>query len=171
MSIFDIAVQTVLAAEGGFVNDPHDAGGATKYGISLRWLKSLDEISESFSGELTIKTIQQLTRDQAILLYRTYFWEPHRYERIINQLIANKIFSFTVNAGHHASHTVLQWALHAAGNPAVVVDGRLGEHTIQAVNTVDYVVLLAALRSEMAGHYRLLKQPHFEAGWLKRAYA
>src|SRR5688572_30486461 len=129
MSTFDSAVQTVLAAEGGWVNDPQDAGGATKYGISLRWLKSLDSVPDvlNFAEEINVKLIQQLTRDQAIGLYRAYFWEPHRYDRILNQLIANKVFSFTVNAGSYASHTALQWALHAAGNPTVVVDGILGE--------------------------------------------
>jgi lysozyme family protein len=173
MSCFDLAIQILLQEEGGFVNDPQDNGGATKYGISLRWLKSLDQVPEAlnFVGEITVKTIQQLTRDQAIVLYRHYFWEPYRYECIINQLVANKVFSFAVNAGSHVSHTVLQWALHATGRQDMIVDGILGEHTIQAVNTVDYRLLLAALRSEIAGHYRLLKNPHFEAGWLKRAYA
>ena len=71
----------------------------------------------------------------------------------------------------HAAHKHLQWALHATGEKEIIIDGLLGDQTLQAVNAADSRVLLAAFRSEIAGYYRLLKQPHFEAGWLKRAYA
>ena len=177
MSCFDIAIQTVLKQEGGFVNDPQDNGGATNYGISLRWLSSLSlepeiaHLDQNGNGVIDIEDIQDLTREQALFLYHRYFWQPHRYERIVVQPIATKVFDFTINAGSHASHTALQWALKATGHPDVVVDGILGEHTLNAVNAIDFRVLLAALRSEMAGYYRSLKKPHFEAGWLKRAYA
>jgi len=176
MSCFDIAIQTVLQDEGGFVNDPADHGGATKYGISLRWLSSLTageilHLDQNNNGVIDVEDIHALTLEQAIQLYHRYFWEPHRYERIHHQLIANKVFDFSVNAGSHVSHTALQWALKAAGNSEVVVDGILGDHTIHAVNAIDFNILLPALRSEIASHYRLLKKPHFENGWLKRAYA
>ena len=177
MSCFDIAVQTVLKDEGGFVNDPQDSGGATKYGISLKWLRSLvlepdiAHLDQNSNGVIDFDDIAALTREQTIFLYHRYFWEPHRYERISVQMIANKVFNLTVNAGAHASHTALQWALRATGNQEVVMDGVLGDRTIKAVNAVDFRVLLAALRSEIASHYRLLKKPHFEAGWLNRAYA
>lgn len=36
MSGFSRAVAFVLAQDGGYVNDPHDAGGETRYGISKR---------------------------------------------------------------------------------------------------------------------------------------
>ena len=40
MSTFEDAIPTILRHEGGFNNDPVDAGGATNYGVSLRWLKA-----------------------------------------------------------------------------------------------------------------------------------
>lgn len=173
MSCFTLAIQKVLEDEGAFVDDPNDAGGATKYGISLTWLKSLEDLPMEFGFEPCIdkKTIRELTREQAVLLYRHYFWDPHRYERILDQRIATKAFDFTVNAGSHASHTCVQWALRASGNDRICIDGLLGDQTIKAMNAADAAVLLAAFRSEIAGYYRSLKQPRFEAGWLKRAYA
>jgi lysozyme family protein len=118
MSCFDIAIQNVLANEGEFVDDPKDSGGATKYGISLKWLKSLEGLVEAqiVAGVITVETIQQLTREQACALYRRYFWEPHAYERIANQHIATKVFDLTVNMGSVASHRCVQWALHATGD-------------------------------------------------------
>lgn len=174
MSTFEVAIKTLLQDEGGFVNDPRDKGGATKYGISLKWLTSLEHLPEELGiadKRITAETIEKLTEAQAILLYRNYFWEPHRYERILDQRIATKTFDFTVNAGSKASHTALQWALRASGHDKIPIDGILGTQTLKAVNAADTPVLLAALRSEMAGYYRSLKQPHFEAGWLTRAYA
>ena len=37
---FEHAFAELLGIEGGFVDDPVDRGGATKYGISLRFLKA-----------------------------------------------------------------------------------------------------------------------------------
>ena len=172
-SCFELAIQTVLQDEGEFVNDPQDAGGATKYGISLRWLKSVNDLPVDLiaTQEIDVKTIQLLTRYQAMMLYRQYFWEPYRYERIQHQSVATKVFDFSVNAGSHTAHKHLQWALHATGEKDTLIDGLLGDKTIQAVNAAEPRVLLASYRSEIAGYYRLLKQPHFEAGWLKRAYS
>ena len=36
--VYKIVVREI---EGGFVNDPRDPGGATKFGISLRFLRSI----------------------------------------------------------------------------------------------------------------------------------
>lgn len=172
MSNFEIAIHRVLKDEGGFVDDRQDSGGATNFGISLRWLKSLPDLPKVFScSDIGIETIQQLTREQAIFLYRHYFWDPYHYERILDQRIATKVFDFTVNAGSHASHTALQWALRASGHDKIPIDGILGEYTFKAVNGANAQVLLAAFRSEIAGYYRGLKNPHFESGWLARAYA
>ena len=37
---FEAAIPTILRHEGGFSNDPQDVGGATNFGVSLRWLKA-----------------------------------------------------------------------------------------------------------------------------------
>ena len=36
MEIFDAALAMVLIHEGGYIDDPHERGGETKYGISIR---------------------------------------------------------------------------------------------------------------------------------------
>ncbi|MDD5060661.1 MAG: glycosyl hydrolase 108 family protein [Candidatus Marinimicrobia bacterium] len=58
---FDAAVSFVLDHEGGYSNDPNDPGGETNYGISKRSYPSLD--------------IKKLTREQAIEIYRTDYWQ------------------------------------------------------------------------------------------------
>ena len=41
-AIFDHAVKEILRHEGGYVDDPVDRGGETKYGISKRSYPDLD---------------------------------------------------------------------------------------------------------------------------------
>lgn len=58
---FDSAIGDVLRAEGGYVNDPVDRGGATKYGISQKAYPKLD--------------IANLTEAQAREIYKRDYWD------------------------------------------------------------------------------------------------
>lgn len=61
VATFDSAIGEVLRAEGGFVDDPVDRGGATKYGISQKAYPKLD--------------IANLTEAQARELYKRDYWD------------------------------------------------------------------------------------------------
>lgn len=61
MSNFDRAFQFLIGEEGGYVNDPKDPGGETKYGISKRAYPSED--------------IKSLTLDRAKHLYKRDYWD------------------------------------------------------------------------------------------------
>ena len=70
---------------------------------------------------------------------------------------------------------LIQRALRAAGEQ-VAEDGIIGPITLSAINKADPTDLLAALKSEAAGLYRLIAQANpsqqkFINGWLNRAYA
>lgn len=158
---FQRAIEIVLAHEGNYSNDPADPGGETKYGISKRSYPNLD--------------IAALTRDQAIEIYRRDWWDRLRLGEIADPDLAAKVLDLAVNVGAGTGIMLLQRALTAAGQP-VEVDGVMGPQTLAAANSADPRAVLAALRSEAAGHYRLLiarnaSLKRFEQGWLKRAYA
>jgi hypothetical protein len=70
--------------EGGYVNDPHDRGGETKYGISKR----------SYPHE----DIRNLTRDEAIEIYYQDYWVLPRIDDEAPELRA-KIFNMGVLMG------------------------------------------------------------------------
>ena len=160
---FRRAVEFVLKHEGGYVNDPQDPGGETKYGISKRSYPHLD--------------IRALTEDQAVAIYRKDWWERYGYDRIESVDVAAKVFDLAVNMGATAAHRCLQRALHACGQRHVKVDGVIGPQTIGAANTVNPPeMLLAALRAEAAAHYRSLidhnpSLERFRKGWENRAYS
>jgi lysozyme family protein len=79
-----------------------------------------------------------------------------------------------VHTGIPQAVKLIQRALLAAGTQ-VVEDGIIGPETLAAINKSDSTDLLAALKSEAAGFYRLIananpSQQRFIDGWLNRAY-
>lgn len=160
---FRYAVEMVLQHEGGYVNDPADPGGETKYGISKRAYPHLD--------------IRTLTREEAIAIYRRDWWDRYRMGEIEDVAIASKVLDVFVNVGPIQGATIVQRALHACGQRHVTVDGIIGTQTIAAINAVKpRAALLAAIRAEAASYYRDLvaRRPElrrYKQGWLNRAYA
>ena len=159
---FEPAIQAVLKHEGGYVNDPKDPGGETNFGISKRSHPDVD--------------VKALTPEKAADIYREKYWEPGGYERIEDQRVATKTFDLAVNMGSKPAHILLQRAVRAASGRKLTEDGVLGPMTFAAVNDAPADSLLAALRSEAAGHYRILvtrntNLQRFVEGWLNnRAY-
>lgn len=157
---FEHAIRIVLANEGGLSVDPHDAGGTTKFGISQASYPHLD--------------IKNLTIDQAKNIYMRDFWQTQPYKDINDFDIAAKIFDLSVNIGAKWANRLLQRALKATG-VTVNEDGILDAKDITAINQADPTDLLAALKSEAAGYYRMLVTIHpkdcvFLKGWMKRGY-
>ncbi|MDR1235463.1 MAG: hypothetical protein LBJ96_00495 [Holosporaceae bacterium] len=155
------AFDYVMRHEGGYSNDPQDPGGETHYGISKRSYPNLD--------------IKKLTRDQARQIYFVDFWMKAKCEDITDENIAAKMFDLCVNMGIAQAVKLIQRALRAAGCP-VTEDGLIGSETLAAINKADPSDLLAALKSEAAGYYRLVAkinptQQRFIEGWLLRAYS
>lgn len=161
MSTFNEAVEIVLAHEGGYVNDRADPGGETKFGISKRSYPNLD--------------IANLTREDAISIYRRDWWDRYSYGEFDDADVAIKVFDLAVNVGPSPAHKMLQRAVCAAeGRRSLAVDGIIGPQTIAATNAAYGRWVLAALRAEAAAHYRRLIERNpalakFERGWMNRA--
>lgn len=158
--LFDRAIEVVLAHEGEVLTDhPNDRGGPTKFGISQRWNPEVN--------------VRELTREQAIEIYWQRYWLGRGYEQLPEPIVI-KVFDLAVNLGDQTAVICLQRALRACGL-RVKVDGLLGPETCGAAGRADAVALMAALRSEAAGEYRLrvardAGQTAFRDGWLNRAY-
>ncbi|MDH5394603.1 MAG: N-acetylmuramidase [Gammaproteobacteria bacterium] len=174
MALFEQAIETTLKHEGGYSDDPADRGGATRYGISLRFLQS-ESYDIDGDGDVDADDIRSLTLDGAIDIYREKFWNINNYDQIKSQAVATKVFDLTVNMGAKRAAILLQRALQSCGFD-LKHDGKIGPATFLAINSADNDSLLAAYRSEAAGYYRLITQktPDFERfikGWLRRAYS
>lgn len=158
--LFEKAIDVVLAHEGGFVDHPNDAGGATNWGISSRWNPGVD--------------VANLTREEAIEIYWSSRWDGRGYDQLPER-IAVKIFDLAVNMGEKNGVSILQRALRAVG-VLVAIDGAIGPETSGAARRACEIALLAAVRSEAAGEYRIRlvrdeSQAPFAEGWIERAYS
>lgn len=177
---FDKAVHHVLDNEGGLSTHENDHGGITNMGISHRFLKSLDPDSLKRYGIYTDpnekETIINLTKEQAIAIYRGEFWEHAPFEAIANQEYCNYIFDMAVNMGIANAIKCVQRATWAVmRRPSELLDdGILGTKTIAAIAYCGFF-LMAPLRAERAAYYRSLiahdvTQKDFLHGWYDRTY-
>ncbi|SRR5579875_151324 len=158
------ALELLLRDEGSYATCAGDPGGPTKFGISARQYPNLD--------------IAQLTIAEAAAIYYRDWWQRFDFGSL-PEAIGAKLFNLAVNMGPHEAVLCIQRALRACRH-AVSEDGALGAQTRAAIARADGAALMAALRSEAAGYYRLTvavsaahgdRQPErFLEGWLKRAY-
>lgn len=181
MTSFDSALTYVLSNEGGLVENPNDPGGITKYGISLRFLKSIPEDLLKHYGLIVGKSIDKndiksLTLNQASEIYRQEFWCHIPFELIFDQSLVNYIFDMCVNMGIAPAVKCVQRSCWSFFTQKDIIhdDGIMGDKTIALLNKMNWNIM-PALRSERAAYYRLLAEqnPHekeFLEGWLNRAY-
>ncbi|WP_372069752.1 glycosyl hydrolase 108 family protein (plasmid) [Tistrella mobilis] len=172
------AIETVLAHEGGYIDDPDDPGGATNWGVSLRYLRAIGDLTLADvdgDGDVDVDDIRQMTRAQAAAIYHREWWVRYGYGQLPVPVSA-KVMDLAVNMGASQAHRIAQRALRAVdARQAVVDDGIIGPLTRRAILSVDSGRLVTAIRSEAAGFYRglVVAQPvrqKWLRGWLNRAY-
>ncbi len=181
MSNFEHAIELVLVHEGGFVDHPSDPGGATNWGVSLRFLGDHPEVGDfDQDGDVDAQDIANMTRDQAKMIYRMFWWDKFGYGRISDQTIATKVFDFSINMGASRAHKLLQSALNNAFGLNLDVDGVLGNASIGAINVCtdgdEEQQLITAYCDAAWDFYQALiannpKLKVFTNGWKNRAYS
>jgi len=170
---FDEAMKVVLLHEGGYSNDQFDKGGATKFGVSLAFLKS-DHLDIDGDGDVDIDDVKALTLARSDEIYKQFFWIPNHYENIENKDLAIKIFDTCVNAGANRTHKILKSSINAIIKGKIAVNGQMDEDTIDIINLIDHDMLLKEFRKEQANFYRAIvkktpKYKKFLNGWLARS--
>ena len=126
-SVSSIAKE-IVAREGGYVNDPDDPGGATKYGVTIHTMRRLG-LDLDKNGRVDARDVQRLTPDEAEQIFVTHYFDRPRISELPEVLHAT-VFDMQVNAGTHAIK-ILQRLLGKMGIP-VSVDGQIGPRTIAA---------------------------------------
>jgi lysozyme family protein len=158
---FEKAFNAVLENEGGYVNDPDDKGGETKYGISKNTFPKLN--------------IKGLTIQKAKDIYYNQYWLANRCNRIEDYDLAFKLFDLSVNLGAPRAAKLLQKAL-ACMSKYVEIDGLIGPETLGAIKRSNPKQLLVFLQAMAANHYLSFveaepSQKKFLKGWMDRVYA
>lgn len=175
--MFDYAIAFVLKHEGGFANHKNDPGGATNYGVSLRFLKAAG-IDIDLDGDVDVNDILALDKDKAREIYRRFWWNAYHYWGINDPDIAKKILDMSVHMGAPQAHKLAQIAINRLREKPIQVDGILGPKTFAALNGLIGEGRTDALYDELkdnAAHYYINLAANksqlrpFLAGWLRRA--
>lgn len=166
----------LIKREGGYVNNPADRGGATKYGIT-----------EAVARENGYKgSMKDLPLDVAKSIYRKNYWTAPRFDQVNNfsSAIAEELLDTGVNCGIKFAKPLLQRALNLlnnqgkAGYADLKVDGIYGSNTLDALKIYlakrgkdGEKVLLRVLNIMQGQRYieiceRNPKQEQFFYGWI-----
>jgi lysozyme family protein len=148
---FNKAFALIVGIEGGYVNDPNDPGGETKYGISKRSYPNVD--------------IASLSLEDAEAIYQKDFWVPAGCPDMPPRL-AFVVLDCAINNGVTRAIMFLQQTLN------LIVDGELGPVTRAAIqraataNETGIAVDFHAYRLRYM--VELGTWPTYRGGWSKR---
>jgi lysozyme family protein len=148
---FEKSVAIILENEGGYVNNPKDPGGETKYGISKRSYPNLD--------------IKNLTIDQAKDIYYRDFWLPIQADSIIDERLAVHYFDMAVNAGRSRAVRLLE-KITGQG-----ITGTISKDTLIKANLIpDAPARYVQARKDYYHNITLInpKNNAFIKGWMNR---
>lgn len=187
MANFTEAYNITLGHEGGYANDPDDAGGETYKGIARRYHPSWDgwQIIDTLKHQegFPNSAYSDTRLDQSVKrFYKAYYWDVNLLDSIPDQTIANEMFDTGVNMGTERAARFLQRAVNLLNKNGslyrdIVEDGKIGPNTLKALQAClayrgnEY--LYKIMNILQGNHYieYMTKSPtqeKFAYGWLER---
>lgn len=149
---FNLAFDRLLGHEGGYVNDKHDKGGETNWGVTIHTARA-----NGYTGSM-----RAMTREQAKQIYLKAFWQRYQCDKLAPE-IAFQFFDAAVNHGFGNAARMLQRAVGVAD------DGVIGKITLAAIechSVADVGTLFIAERVEF--FTKLNDFPRYGKGWIRR---
>ena len=144
----------LMKYEGGYVNDPDDPGGETKFGISKRAYPDED--------------IANMSEARAMQIYYEDYYKKVNADKLPER-IAWQVFDFGVNAGVARSTRMIQRLVGA------YPDGKIGPTTIALVNrykgefSLHILFMSARIRYYLDLTEKNIRNMKYLRGWLLRA--
>jgi lysozyme family protein len=122
--------EDIVAREGGYVNDPDDPGGPTKFGVTIHTMRALG-LDVDRDGDVDTDDVRALGRDMAIDIFVEHYFQRPGIVRLPHALQPS-VFDMYVNSGSNAVR-ILQRLLRDMGLD-IAVDGVIGPQTARAAH-------------------------------------
>lgn len=184
MANFLDALKYTLREEGGYVNHPSDPGGATNMGISLRFLTGLKGVKDTYDfdsdgnliepigdlnndGKVDGKDIRSISMNYAGRIYKFYFWDKIKLDKLASQIIANQLFDISVNSGPVSAKKFLLDTLKVNNIQVNTLDEAYA--VISNLTSERIIKINNELVEARKAFYKRLNKPMFLKGWLLRA--
>jgi lysozyme family protein len=157
----------ILRWEGGFANDPDDAGGATMRGITLATFKKYRKDTGKPEPDVTdLKNISEYEWEDIL---REYYWNPWQADDINSQAVANLLVGWGWGSGVKTAVMQFQKLMK------LEVDGIVGKNTLAAINNADETELFNRIWLARKDFFVNIvthnpSQIKFLSGWLNRLY-
>ena len=151
---FQAFTDEVIRIEGGYVNDPDDPGGETKYGITKR-------LATSHGYH---KRMIDMSKDEAKEIYRKSFWNNSLAASIMNDAAFN-IYLLSIHSGNKQATLIIQRAV------GVHDDGIAGVATMNAISNASESLLIEALCYRTLDFYVIISPKtryKYIQGWRNR---
>lgn len=171
MSLKNHILTNIVNLEGGYVDNPNDSGGPTKYGVTEATAKRY-----GYDGDMVDMPVSF-----AFDVYADVYWHSVKADELtaLSRAIAAEVVDTAVNAGPATSARFLQRSLNVLNSrgtlyPDLTVDGLIGPATIKTLSGYlqkrDEVVLLKMLNALQGAYYvelaeRREKDETFIYGW------
>jgi lysozyme family protein len=166
MAKFEDFAGKLLRLEGGYVNNPLDKGGPTKYGVILSVWKQYGHDKDG-DGDIDEEDIKSLSEEDARYIAKKIFWDYFQADFIINQSLAEFIVDWGYNSGRKTIAEKIQKLLK------VDVDGVVGTQTLIALNGINQQKFFDLLKIERKVFLNniIKRKPDqivFYDGWMRR---
>ena len=165
MAKVELLAPKILQWEGGFVNDPTDHGGATNMGVTIATWKQVGYDKDG-DGDIDVDDIRLLTRADATIVLKKFYWDRWKADQIRNQSVADILVDWVWCSGKWGI-TIPQRLL------CLTEDGIVGSMTIQAVNAAKQGDFHMKIRNARLAFINDIvrknpDQDRFKKGWINR---
>lgn len=153
----EMAMEWMLAHEGGYVNHPADPGGATNRGVTQRVYDMYRRRQKQ-----SPRSVRAITPDEVAEIYKAQYWDAVRGDELPSG-VDYAVFDYAVNSGPKRAVMELQRVVGAG------VDGIIGMETLGKAQEMDPFDLIEALCTRRMAFLRSLKHwKTFGRGWTAR---
>ena len=124
-------IEELLQAEGLWVDDPDDPGGATMRGITLK------SYCDYLGRDVSKDELRDMPKGDAVKFYKSIYWDGAKVDTFSDDL-KHLWMDMSVNHGKRNAGKILQQSVNTKENANVLdVDGIVGTGTLNEIGILD----------------------------------